>query len=44
MLLLSVILWKYYRIDPIDTGLILNEQAINLTAQYSDEVRSKLSI
>lgn len=34
-LLLTIMSWfilKHYRIDPIDQNLILNEQAINLTA------------
>ena len=42
MVSLSFVLLRYYRIDPIDAGLILNEQAINLTSQYSDELRSQL--
>lgn len=41
---LSFALLRYYRVDPIDAGLILNEQAINVTSQYSDEVRNQLSM
>jgi hypothetical protein len=44
MVALSFVLLRYYRVDPIDAGLILNEQAINVTSQYSDEVRSQLSV
>ena len=32
MVILSVLLLMYYRIDPNDWGLIINEQAINLTS------------
>ena len=44
MVALSFVMLRYYRVDPIDAGLILNEQAINVTSQYSDEVRSQLSM
>jgi len=29
-----------YRLDPIDADLIINEQAINLTSQYTDTFRT----
>ena len=32
MVILSVEIFKYYRIDPFDSNLLLNEQAINLTS------------
>ena len=32
IILMSYVLFKHYRIDPIDCGLIINEQAINLTS------------
>lgn len=44
LVVISYIIWRFYRVDPIDSGLILNEQAINLTSQYSDEVRNALSM
>lgn len=37
-------MWKYHRIDPIDCGLLVNEQAINLTSQYTDEVRDQVTL
>ena len=43
MIFLSLFLKNYFCIDPIDAGLIINEQAINLTAQYTDEVREEVS-
>jgi hypothetical protein len=30
--LMSYVLHRHFRIDPIDAGLLINEQAINLTA------------
>ena len=36
---MTYLMVKYYRIDPIDCGLLVNEQAINLTSQYTEEVR-----
>ena len=44
MVIISFVVMRYYRVDPIDAGLILNEQAINVTSQYSDEVRDKLAM
>lgn len=32
MVILSVVMFKHYRIDPIDSDLLLNEQAINMTS------------
>lgn len=32
MVIMSVVMFKYYRIDPIDSDLLLNEQAINMTS------------
>ncbi len=32
MVMLSVLFLRFYRIDPNDWGLIINEQAINLTS------------
>jgi len=32
LVILSYVLLRFYRVDPIDAGLILNEQAINLTS------------
>jgi hypothetical protein len=29
---MAFVLSSFYRIDPIDAGLIINEQALNLTA------------
>lgn len=39
LMMLSYVLIKRYRMDPIDAGVLVNEQAINLTSQYTDEVR-----
>jgi hypothetical protein len=44
MVMLSVLFLRYYRIDPNDWGLIINEQAINLTSQFADEVRECVTI
>jgi hypothetical protein len=44
MVILSLLLLRYYRIDPNDWGLIINEQAINLTSQFADEVRECITI
>lgn len=35
---------KYYRIDPIDCELLVNEQSIHLTSQYTDEVRDYVTL
>ena len=32
MVIMSALMFKYYRIDPIDSDLLLNEQAINMTS------------
>ena len=32
MVIMSALIFKYYRIDPIDSNLLLNEQAINMTS------------
>jgi sugar phosphate permease len=39
MVILSAFYPKYYTLDPNDCGLIINEQAINLTSQFANEVR-----
>ena len=44
MVMLSVLFLRFYRIDPNDWGLIINEQAINLTSQFADEVRECVTI
>lgn len=41
---MSFVVKCHFRIDPIDAGLIINEQAINLTSQYTDEVRDKVEV
>lgn len=43
LIVMAGVLLKYYRLDPIDQGLIINEQAINLTSQYTDEVRDQVT-
>jgi hypothetical protein len=39
LLILSVVLWKYFKIDPIDEGLIVNEQSIVLSTQFTNSYR-----
>jgi hypothetical protein len=36
----AVLVYKFYRLDPIDQELIINEQAINLTSQYTENFRT----
>jgi hypothetical protein len=43
MLLMALLFKKYFTLDPIDAGLIINEQAMNLTSQYTDEVREQVT-
>eukprot|EP00347_Sterkiella_histriomuscorum_P017047 403350864 len=44
LLLLSLIMLKYFRIDPIDQGYLLNEQALNLTSQFNDQIVSHIKV
>jgi len=44
MVILSVEIFKHYRIDPFDSNLLLNEQAINLTSQFTNEVRDRILV
>lgn len=39
LIIMAFVVKCHFRIDPIDAGLIINEQAINLTSQYTDKVR-----
>ena len=34
-----MVIHKFYKIDPIDADMIINEQAINLTSQHTDNFR-----
>lgn len=40
LLCCAFVIYKFYRLDPIDQELIINEQAINLTSQYTDNFRT----
>ncbi len=42
MVILSVVMFKHYTIDPIDSELLINEQAINMTSQFTNEVREEI--
>lgn len=46
MLLVSAIaIYKgFYKLDPIDAELIINEQAINLTSQYTETFRTYVGL
>ncbi len=44
MIILSVVMFKHYRIDPIDSNLLLNEQSINLTSYFTNEVRKQIHL
>jgi hypothetical protein len=44
MVILSVVMFKHYRIDPIDSNLLINEQAINLTSYFTNEVRRQIPL
>jgi hypothetical protein len=43
MILISLFFRTYFCIDPIDAGLIIHEQAINLTSQYTNRVREEVT-
>jgi len=38
----AALIYFFYRLDPIDQNLIINEQAINLTSQYTDNFRTQI--
>ena len=38
------LLRRYYRFDPIDAGLLVNEQAINLTSQHTEYFRTYITL
>ena len=40
----AFLIHKFYRLDPIDQELIINEQAINLTSQYTDNFRTYVNL
>lgn len=40
----SVLIYKFYKFDPIDANLLINEQAINLTTQYTDTFREYVTL
>jgi hypothetical protein len=42
--MLSLPILSIYRLDPNDFGLIINEQAINLTSQFTNEVRKYITM
>ena len=44
IVIMTPFLYRFYRIDPIDHDLILHEQALNLTSQYTNEVRDQIKI
>jgi len=31
-------------VDPIDSGVIIDEQAINLTSQFTNEMRDRITV
>jgi hypothetical protein len=37
-ILMALIYYKWFSIDPIDHSLIINEQALNLTSSYTNRV------
>ena len=44
LVIMAFILHYHFHIDPIDAGLLINEQAINLTSQYTEEVRDQVEL
>jgi hypothetical protein len=37
-------IYYHYKLDPIDAELIINEQAINLTSQYTNTFRTEIQL
>jgi hypothetical protein len=40
----SVIMFTKVTVDPIDSGVIIDEQAINLTSQFTNEMRDRITV
>jgi hypothetical protein len=40
----SILIYKFYKFDPIDANLLINEQAIYLTTQYTDTFREYVTL
>ena len=40
----SLLIYKFYKFDPIDANLLINEQAINLTTQFTDNFREYVTL
>jgi hypothetical protein len=40
----SVIMFTKATVDPIDSGVIIDEQAINLTSQFTNEMRDRITV
>jgi hypothetical protein len=40
LIIMSALYARYFQIDPIDSKLIIHEQAINLTSKHSNNVQS----
>jgi len=39
-----VVFYKFVKFDPIDADMIINEQAINLTSQHTDNFRNLVMV
>ena len=39
-----MVFYKFVKFDPIDADMIINEQAINLTSQHTDNFRNLVTV